>query len=94
MAAQDPVLPEGFQPLVGMLEMVAFKNKMLGAEGDAWVQAVRSNLEDVGVVTLQDFVRHVLNLNRKLRNAGHGELNRTTLNLMLSEVCDMVVWSD
>jgi hypothetical protein len=53
MAAQDHVLPEGFQPMVGMLEMVAFKNKMLGAEGDAWVLAVRSNLEDVGVVTLQ-----------------------------------------
>ena len=94
MAEQDLVLPEGFQPMIGMLEMVAFKKTMLGAEGDAWVQAVRSNLEDVGVVTLQDFVRHVLHLNKRLRNAGHGELHQATLNLMLSEVCDMVVWAD
>jgi hypothetical protein len=90
MAGQVDVLPVGFEPMVGMLEMVAAKKKMLGAEGDAWVEAVRSKFEDIGVVTLRDFVRHVLALNRRLHNAGHSMLHQTTLSLMLREVGDMM----
>ena len=91
MAAEIDVLPVNFQPMVGMLEMVAFKKKILGAEGEQWVEAVRSKLEDIGVVTLRDVVRCALMINRRLRNAGHSVLHQTTLNLMLNEVCDMVV---
>ena len=91
MAAEIDGLPVDFQPMVGMLEMVAFKKKILGAEGEQWVEAVHSMLEDIGVVTLRDVVRCALMINRRLRNAGHSVLHETTLNLMLNAVCDMVV---
>ncbi len=91
---QVNVLPEDFQPMVGMLEMVAFKKKMLGAEGDAWVEAVRSKFENIGVVTLRDFVRDVLAINRRLHNAGNSMLHQTTLSMMLREVCDMIFGPD
>ena len=90
MAAEVRVLPVDFQPMVGMLDMVAFKKNMVGAEADEWVEAVRSKLEDIGVITLRDVVRCALMMNRRLRNAGHSILHQTTLNLMLNEVCDMV----
>jgi hypothetical protein len=91
---QVNVLPEDFQPMVGMLEMVAFKKKMLGAEGDAWVEAVRSKFENIGVVTLRDFVRDVLVINRRLHNAGNSMLHQTTVSMMLREVCDMIFGPD
>ena len=94
MAVHIHVLPVGFQPMVGMLEMVAFKKKMLDAAGDAWVEAVRSKFADIGVVTLHDFIRNVLMINRQLHNAGHNMLHQTTLNLMLKEVSDMVFGPD
>jgi hypothetical protein len=94
MAAQENVLPVGFQPIVGMLEMVAFKKRMIGPVGDAWVEAARSKFADVGVLSLHDFVRHVLMINRKLRNAGHTVLHQTTLNMMLREVCKMLFGPD
>ena len=88
------VLPADFQPVVGMLEMVAFKKKMLGAEGDAWVEAVRAKLADIGVVELRDFVRHVLVINRRLHDKGHIMLPETTLSMMLREVSDMMFGPD
>ena len=91
MAVQANGLPADFQPMVGMLEMVAFKKKMIGPDGDAWVEAVQTKLADIGVVSLRDFVRQVLDVNRKLHNAGHRKIHRTTLNMMLKEVCEMVI---
>lgn len=94
MAANENVLPAGVQPMVGMLEMVAFKKRMVGPVGDAWVEAVRSKFADVGVLSLRDFVKHVLGVNRRLHNAGHSMLHQTTLNMMLSEVCEMLFGPD
>jgi hypothetical protein len=90
MTAQGNGLPVDFQPMVGMLEMVAFKKEIHGHTGEAWVEAMRSKLADIGVVTLRDLVREVLEINRKLRDAGHSVLHRTTLNMMLREVCEML----
>jgi hypothetical protein len=90
MAARENALPIGLHPLVGMLEMVAFKKNMVGPMLEAWVEAVRSKFADVGVLSLRDFVQDVLGINRKLHDAGHSVLHRTTLNMMLREVCDML----
>ena len=90
MAAQENGLPVGFQPMVGMLEMVAFKKKMIGPAGDACVEAVRSKFANVGVLNLSDFVRSVLDINRELHHAGHSMLHKTTLNMMLKEICEML----
>ncbi len=90
MVAQGNVMPVGFQPMVGMLEMVAFKKKMAGPVLDAWVESVRSKFADVGVLSLRDFVQSMLKINRMLRNADHSVMHQTTLNMMLREVCDMV----
>ena len=79
MAAQENGLPVGFQPMVGMLEMVAFKKKMIGPVGDAWVEAVRSKFADVGVLNLSDFMCGVLDINRDLHRAGHSMLHETTI---------------
>jgi hypothetical protein len=90
MVAQGNVIPEGFHPMVGMLEMVAFKKNMIGTVADAWVEAMRSKFADVGVLSLHDFVRYVLRINRMLRNADHSVMHQTTLNMILREVCDML----
>ena len=90
MAAQENVLSVGFQPLVEMLGMVASKKKMVGPVGDAWVDAVRSKFADIGVLSLRDFVRDVLVINRRLRTAGHSALHQTTLNILLGETCEML----
>jgi hypothetical protein len=90
MAVQDNGLPMGFQPMVGMLEMVAFKKNMVGPAGDAWVEAVRSKLADIGVVNLRDFVSGVLSINRDLYRAGHVVLHDTTIKMMLKEICEML----
>jgi hypothetical protein len=82
MAVQENGLPMGFQPMVGMLEMVAFKKKMVGPVGDSWVKAVRSKLADIGVLNLRDFVSGVLNINRDLHQAGHIVLHETTIKMM------------
>jgi hypothetical protein len=60
MAAQGNALSVGLQPVVVMLEKVAFKKKMFGPAGDAWVEAVRSKFADVGVLSLRGFVQNVL----------------------------------
>ena len=83
---------EDFRPLVVMLEMVAAKKGKVGGAADSWVEEVQVKLEDVGVLELRDVVRYVLVLNRRLANNGHRQLHQTTLNLMLREVCDMLVW--
>ena len=41
--------PPDFHPLQGMLEMVAFKRRMVGFESISWVEAVHAKLEDVGI---------------------------------------------
>jgi hypothetical protein len=90
MVAPNNVIPAGFRPMVGMLGMVAFKKNVIGPVADAWVEAVRSKFADVGVESLRDFVRCVLMINRRLRNADHSVVHQTTLNMMLREVCDML----
>jgi hypothetical protein len=90
MAVQENGLPMGFQQMVGMLEMVAFKKKMVGPVGDSWVEAVRSKFADIGVLNLRDFVSGVLSINRDLHRAGHIMLHETTIKMMLKEVCEML----
>jgi hypothetical protein len=69
--------------VVVMLEKVAFKKKIVGPAGDAWVEAVRSKFADVGVLSLRGFVQNVLKINRELHDAGHSMLHHTTLKIML-----------
>ena len=81
---------EIFIPLLGMLEMVAFKRGLRGIGASVWVQVVFANLGDVGVQTLREFTASVLTINDKLGNSGHRHLEAKTLNLMIAEVCDMM----
>ena len=78
-------------PLVVMLDVVAQRRGMNRGDNDAWVEAVRAKLADVGVETLRQFVMSVLVLNKKLRARHHRELHETTLNQLLAEVCKMLM---
>jgi hypothetical protein len=74
------------------LEVVAFKCSFFDAKGDGWVEFVAEKLLDIGVMTLRDFVLSVLNVNGMLENNVHRRgLHQATLNMMLSEVYD-VMW--
>ena len=77
-------------PLLGMLEMVAFKRGLRGIGANVWVQVVFANLGDVGVHTLREFTASVLTINNKLGDSGHRHLEAKTLNLMITEVCEMI----
>jgi hypothetical protein len=73
-----------------MLEEVAHRKNMTGAVAEAWVEAVRDKFAEVGVVTLRDFIVNVLVINKRLHAAEYSVLHRTTLNMMLSEVAEMM----
>ena len=89
MAEADDSGLEAFIPLVGMLEMVAFKRGMRGIAADGWVQRIFSNFNDIGINTLHEFTDSVLSINDKLGRSGHRQLEAQTLNLMIVEVHDM-----
>lgn len=80
---------ERFTPLIGMLELVAMKKKMERDECARWVEEVRFNFADVGVVTINDFLCAVLTINSKLQTAGHPALELTTLSMMMKEISDL-----
>ena len=90
MPVLRPVLPEGPIPLVMMLEMVAFKRRMVGVEAEVWVESVRAKLAQVGITSLRDFVGYMLDINRRLRNAGQQQLLQSTLAMMSREVVEML----
>ena len=77
-------------PLLGMLEMVAFKHGLRVRGAEMWVHVIYSNLRDVGIHTLRGFMSSVLTVNKKLDDSGHKRLEVHTLNLMVAEVCDMM----
>jgi hypothetical protein len=81
-----------FRPLTGVLEMVAWKCGMCGADGDAWVEGMADKLSAVGVDTLREFVESGSGLNRRLIAFGHDEVGQATLDLMLLEVGEMIYW--
>jgi hypothetical protein len=83
---------EDFKPLTGMLEMVAWKCGMCGKDGEAWVEGMVDKLLDVGVEMVRNFVGSVLVLNKRLTENQHDKVGQATLNMMLMEVCDMMVW--
>ena len=80
------------RPLTAMLEMVAWKCGSCGAEGAAWVEGMSDKLSDVGVDTVREFVEAVLGLNQRLAAVGHDQVGRATLDMMLLEVGEMMVW--
>jgi hypothetical protein len=77
-------------PLLGMLEMVAFKRGLRGMGAEMWVQVIYANLGDVGIHMLRKFMLSVLTVNDKLEDSGHKRLEAHTLNLMVAEVGDMM----
>jgi hypothetical protein len=79
-------------PLVAVLNTVASRKLMSGAEAEAWVEAVRSKLEDIGVESIEDFVRGIILLNRDLMRSGNRQLHATTVDMMLEEAMAMVEW--
>jgi hypothetical protein len=90
MPVLRPVLPAGPLPLVMMLEMVAFKRRMVGVEAEVWVESVRAKLAQVRINSLRDFLRYMLVINRRLHNAGHKQLHQSTLSMMSREVVEML----
>jgi hypothetical protein len=88
----DPVLQLIVaRPLVAILDVVAQRRGMRRSSINAWVEAVRSKLEDIGVVSLREFLTNILVLNRNLRARQHAVLHETTLTMILVEVCEMVM---
>jgi hypothetical protein len=81
---------EIFIPLIGMLEMVAFKRGLRDRGAEMWVHVIFSNLGDIGIHTLRKFMSSVLTVNEKLNDSGHKRLDVETLDLMVEEVCDML----
>ena len=79
-------------PLVVMLNNVARRKRMIGREAETWVEAVRAKFEDIGVESIQDFVRGILLLNRDLMRSGSRQLHATTIDMMLEESMAMVEW--
>jgi hypothetical protein len=79
-----------FIPLWGMLEMVAFKRGLRGIGAEVWVQVVFSNLGDVGVHTLREFMVSVLTVNKKLADSGHCCLEAKMLTMMMAEGGEMM----
>jgi hypothetical protein len=90
MSDEEENFEEILIPLLGMLEMVAFKRGLRGMGADMWVQVIYANLGDIGIHTLREFMSSVLTVNEKLDDSGHKRLEAHTLNLMVVEVCDMM----
>ena len=82
------------QTLVSVLGTVAVEMRMSPSEVMAWVKAVQSKLEDIGVESVQDFVTDILVVNGRLKIGGHCQLHRTTLKMMWSEVCQIIFRPD
>ncbi len=80
------------RPLTGVLEMVAWKCGMCGADGDAWAEGMADKLSDVEVDTTREFVEAVLGLNERLVAVGHAEVGRATLEMMLLEAGESMIW--
>ena len=91
MSSKEEEVEPKRQPLVMMLNEVAFKRKMTGAVGAGWVESVRAKLEGVGVETLRDFVQQVLEINPRLMTGWLQCLHDSTLNMMLAQICEMVM---
>ena len=91
VAVAEPEISTQVSPLEMMLQMVAFKLGMVGADGDVWADVTLNNFFDIGVETLRDLVKSVFTVNLKLAQSGHDELDQETLDMMLSEVCD-IMW--
>jgi len=77
-------------PLLGMLEMLAFKRGLRGVGANTWVQVIFANLGDIGIHELRQFMASVLTLNERLSESGHRKLGAGMLDLMIAEVCDMM----
>ena len=88
-SAEEPIVEEESQ-VVPILEFIAVQKGMNGDKAAAWVEAVWYKLEDILVESLQDIVRNILVLNRRLSENGHRRLHHTTIASMLHESCEMV----
>ena len=67
---------------------------MFGGVCDAWVERMVTQLADVGVHMVRDFVGSVLVLNKRLDEIGHKKVSHAVLNMMLTEVCEMRAWPE
>ena len=82
------------RPWTMLLRMVAWKCGMSGEICEAWIVRTRTELEDVGVHNARDFVRSVLVVNRRLVEIGHQKVSQAMMNMLLAEVCEMMVWPE
>ena len=74
--------------------IVAEKRGLVGNARDGWVAAVTENLEEVGVVTVVDYILMVLGANQRLVDGGHRRLHRRTVRELTVEACEMVFGPD
>ena len=90
------VRPAGldFRPWTRLLQSVAWRFGMSGEVCDTWVEKTRTELEDVGVHSMRDFVRSVLVVNKNLADLGHEKMSHAVLNMMLVEVVETQSWPD
>ena len=79
-------------PLSVMVQTVARRKRMIGATAEAWVEAILYKFDDIGVESVQDFVRGILLINHDLARSGSRQLPATTLDMMLEEAVGMVQW--
>ena len=82
--------PAAGQTLVSVLGTVAYKARKTPTEAEAWVEAVRAKLEDIGIESVRDFVTEVLVINHRLKIGGHRQLHHTTKKMMWDEICEIL----
>ena len=83
-----------FRPWTRLLRSVAWRFGMSGEVCETWVVKTRTELEDVGVQNMRDFVRSVLVVNKNLADLGHEKMSHAVLNMMLVEVVETQSWPE
>jgi hypothetical protein len=63
---------------------------MEGVARDGWIEGVTENLEEVGIQTVVDFIRGVLQVNRRLGDRGHQRLHERTVGLLMEKACEIM----
>ena len=67
---------------------------MSGEVCETWVGKMGTELEDVGVHNMRDFVRSVLVVNKRLVDLGREKVSHAVLNMVLLEVVEMQSWPE
>ena len=71
--------------------MVADVRGLTGSDKRGWVIGVTEKLVDIGLRTVDDFVREVLFVQGRLVDGGHRRLHDCTMRALMKEACDILL---